>query len=198
MVPSPHAPGSCLDCTRSSLNQLVVNPCTLAVPLCSLKLVLCLPSSKPLGGGPWTPSTAIYGKMFSYSRCFLSADRHRFPHQLQTPVFPKATRGYPKHTHSHQLRLFPSQTTEPHTFPPLPPLPSSYGLLAIHVLFLMPNIKSGPELALGSLLSSLKTPTPRAVHLQATQGSRLVHLICHFRHVRCFKPFNYSLVQHFR
>ena len=175
MVPSPHAPGSCLNCTHSSLNRLVVNPCALAVPLRSLKLVLRLPTSKPLGGGPRTPSTAIYRKMFSYLRRFLLAIHHHFPHQLQTPVFPKATRGYPKHAHSHRLHLFSSQTTEPHTFPPLPPLPSSYGLLAVHVLFLMLNIKSGPELALGSLLSSLKTPTPRAVHLQATQGSLLEH-----------------------
>ena len=37
----------------------------------------------------------------------------------------------------------------------------------------MPNIKGGPELALGSLLSSLKTPAPYAVHSQVTQGSRL-------------------------
>ena len=179
MVPSPHAPGSCLDYTRSSLIQLVVNPCVLVVPLCSLKLVLCLPSSKLLEGGPRTPSTAIYEKMFSYSRCFLLANCHCFLYQLQTPAFPKTTRGYPKHTHSHRLRLFSSQTTEPHTFPPLPPLPSSYGLLAVHVLFLMPNIKSGPELALGSLLSSLKTPTPRAAHSQATQGSRLDHGLYH-------------------
>ena len=182
MVPSPHAPGSCLDCTCSSLNRLVVNPCALAGPLRSLKLVLHLPSSKPLGGGPRTPSTAIYGKMFSYSRRFLSADRHRFPHQLQTPVFPKATRGYPKHAHSHQLRLFPSQTTEPHTFPPLPPLPSSYGLLAVHVLFLMPNIKSGPELALGSLLSSLKTPRTMCCALASHTGKSIRP---HFENLFC-------------
>ena len=37
----------------------------------------------------------------------------------------------------------------------------------------MPNIKGGPELALGSLLSSLKTPTLYAVHSQVTQGSQL-------------------------
>ena len=75
--------------------------------------------------------------------------------------------GLPKHTHSHRLQLFSSQTMKPHTFPPLP---SSYGLLAVHVLFFIPNFKSGPKLALGSLLSLLKTPKPCAVHLQATQG----------------------------
>ena len=145
----------------------------LAVPLHSLKLVLRLPSSKLLEGGPRTPSTAIYEKTFFYLRHCLLADRHPFLHQFQTPVFPKTMRGYPKRTHSHQLHLFSSQTTKPHTFPPLPPLPSSYRLLAVHVLFLMPNIKGGPELTLGSLLSLLKTPVPHAVHSQVTQGSRL-------------------------
>ena len=40
---------------------------------------------------------------------------------------------------------------------PSSPLPSSYGILAVHVLFLMSkSFKSDPELTLGSLLYSLK------------------------------------------
>ena len=53
----------------------------------------------------------------------------------------------------------------------------------------MPNIKSGPKLALGSLLSLLKTPTPRAVHSQATQGSRLEAIESVLSHLRCSKLF---------
>ena len=67
-------------------------------------------------------------------------------------------RAHLKPIHSHWLHLS-SWTTWQNTIASLlsSPLPSSYGLLAIHKLFLMPkNSESDPKLMLGLLLSPLK------------------------------------------
>ena len=162
---SPLAPGLWLDYTLSSQNPLGVNQCMLEEPWLLLKQALHQPSYRLQEGGPRTLSTATYEKMFfslnpSYWLSILATDKP-FPYQcsltpLQNPYIP--INFVSTLELQDKTQLLPSSL-----------LPSSHGILAIHVLFLMwKYFESDPKLTLGLLLPLTKMLEPCTVHLQAT------------------------------